>query len=159
MSTESKLCRVKAMLALGDELGTLRLVASFPRLPTEEKVLIQRAVAVLLSPGLYAEMGFRTDVCIQQALDAIRRLYKITVPTPDGPMFTFDSPHTTKRADGTVVGVTVPVDFPATLESGGLLYRFERQGYRVADGRPAGYYRADEGSELWLCDGQGYVAE
>lgn len=72
-------------------------------------------------------------------------------------LFTFDTPHRARRTDGTVVPVTVPAEFPPAVEADGLLFRFERHGYRVADGAPAGFYVADEGSTLWLCDGRGHV--
>jgi hypothetical protein len=74
----TKLQRVKNLMASGRELEALRLVAKFPRLPAEEGAVIRRAVAVLLSPELYTQMGFRKDVCVQQALDAIRRVYNLT---------------------------------------------------------------------------------
>lgn len=75
-------------------------------------------------------------------------------------MFTFHSPHTVKRLEpnGVVreVRVTIPAEFPPALLAEGLLYTFERYVWRTRDGAPAGYYQADDGSELWYCDGRAW---
>lgn len=70
-------------------------------------------------------------------------------------MFGFATPHQVRRSDGRPVAITIPVAFPPRILSDDLVYRFERQGYRQ-DGTPAGYYRADDGSDVWVCDGHVY---
>jgi hypothetical protein len=72
---KTKLAKVKELMSQGDELAALRIVSRFAKLPRAEKVAVQRAVATWLSPDLYLAMGYDLEVCRQQAVDAVRRLY------------------------------------------------------------------------------------
>ena len=66
-----------------------------------------------------------------------------------------------RRADGSVFRCTVPVDFPpAIIVDGDHWHELVGQGYRVADGKPAGLYQSvvDPREHVWFCDGKGYRA-
>jgi hypothetical protein len=62
------------------------------------------------------------------------------------------------RADGTVVSVTVPVDFPPVIEADGERFHFAGYGHCRQDGTPAGLYANDFNDELWFNEGKGYYA-
>jgi hypothetical protein len=59
-----------------------------------------------------------------------------------------------RTQNGRVVSCTVPVDWPPALLVGGETFRFEIDGSRVADRRPAALYGSDAGAWLWYCDGE-----
>lgn len=77
-------------------------------------------------------------------------------------MFTTELVHTVDRVehDGTIrkVKVSIPVDWPPVVVAAGERFRHVRQGYRLADGAPAGLYANDSNDELWYCEGRGYWA-
>lgn len=71
---ETKLAKVRALLAAGDEVGALRIVARFPRLGAEKEV-ITRGWAAYQYPAVYEELGFDPDALFRDAVDAIRTKY------------------------------------------------------------------------------------
>jgi len=73
---KTKLAKVKAALARGDEIGALRITAKFPRLG-EEKEIITRAWAAHQSPGLYRQMGKDPAELFRLGIEAIKRRYKL----------------------------------------------------------------------------------
>jgi hypothetical protein len=64
-----------------------------------------------------------------------------------------------RATDGRVVTCTVPVDWPPALLLGDESFRFEAEGYRAGDRRPAALYGSDAGSWLWYCDGEAFDAD
>jgi hypothetical protein len=73
---ESKLSRARALLAAGDEVGALRIVARFPRLGAEKEV-ITRGWAAQQNPDFYRALGFDPDELVRAAVAAIRQKYRI----------------------------------------------------------------------------------
>jgi hypothetical protein len=63
-----------------------------------------------------------------------------------------------RTTDGRLVTCTVPVDWPPALVVDDEWFRFEAEGYRVGDRRPAALYGSDAGSWLWYCDGKAFHA-
>jgi hypothetical protein len=61
-------------------------------------------------------------------------------------------------ADGRVICCTVPVDWPPALLIDDEEFRFEADGYRVQDRRPASLYVSDARSSLWYCEGEAFEA-
>lgn len=73
---ETKLSKLKAAMAAGDEVAALRIAAKFPRLG-EDKVDIQRAWAAHTSPDMYQDMGYDPAELFRRGIDAIRSRYGI----------------------------------------------------------------------------------
>jgi hypothetical protein len=74
--TESKLLKVRAMLAVGDEYGALRLVKSFPVLGPEKETIL-RGWCARQSPLFYKQLGYDPDALWRDAVAAVRAKYNI----------------------------------------------------------------------------------
>lgn len=73
---ETKLAKLKGLLASGDEIGALRIAAKFPALG-EHKERITRAWAAHTNRDTYAAMGQDPDALIADGIRAIRERYNI----------------------------------------------------------------------------------
>jgi hypothetical protein len=73
---ESKLSKVRALLAAGDETAALRIVARFPRLGAEKEV-ITRGWGAHQNPAFYRALGFDPAELVRGAITAIRAKYRI----------------------------------------------------------------------------------
>lgn len=73
---ETKLSKLKAALAAGDETGALRIAAKFPQLG-EHKEAITRAWNAVQSPDLYRQMGRDPVALVAAGIAAIRERYKL----------------------------------------------------------------------------------
>ena len=71
---ETKLSKVRALLAAGDETGALRIVARFPRLGAE-KAVITRGWDAHQNPDFYRALGSDPNELVRDAMIAIRRKY------------------------------------------------------------------------------------
>lgn len=73
---ETKLSRVRALMAAGDTRGALTIVAKFPRLG-EHKERITRAWAAATNPTFYTELGRDPAALVADGIAAIHERYKI----------------------------------------------------------------------------------
>jgi hypothetical protein len=64
-----------------------------------------------------------------------------------------------RASGGRVVRCTVPVEWPPALAVGDELFRFEVEGCRVRDRRPAALYGSDSGAWIWYCDGEAFEGD
>jgi hypothetical protein len=71
---ETKLSKVRALLAAGDETAALRIVARFPRLGAEKEV-ITRGWAAHQNPDFYTALGFDPAELVRLAIAAVREKY------------------------------------------------------------------------------------
>jgi hypothetical protein len=76
MDIEPKIAKVRALMAVGDEVGALRVVARFPRLG-DHRDRIQRGWAAYQSPAFYQSLGFDPAALFADAVAAIRERYGI----------------------------------------------------------------------------------
>lgn len=73
---ETKLAKLKQMMATGDHHGALKLAASWPRLG-DHKQPIERGWAALQNPATYEAMGYDASVLVANGLAAIRERYEL----------------------------------------------------------------------------------
>ena len=73
---ESKLSKVRALVAAGDEVAALRIVARFPRLGAEKQV-ITRGWNAHQNSEFYRTLGFDPAELVRGAIAAIRAKYGI----------------------------------------------------------------------------------
>ena len=73
---ESKLSRVRALLAAGDEVAALRIVARFPRFGAQKEV-ITRGWSAHQNPDFYRALDFDPAELIRDAITAIRAKYEL----------------------------------------------------------------------------------
>ncbi len=73
---QTKLAKLTAALAAGDQVSALRIAAKFPQLG-EHKEPITRAWAAYQSPQFYRELGHDPDDLFQTGIAAIRARYGI----------------------------------------------------------------------------------
>lgn len=77
---DTKIGRVRALMAAGDEVGALRLVVKFPRLGAE-KVVIERGWMAHTRPEFVREIGHDPDRLFADAVAAIRAKYGVEPAT------------------------------------------------------------------------------
>lgn len=82
---ETKLSKLKKLMAYGDHRAALRLAAGWPRLG-DHKEAITRGWAALSNPGFYRELGRDPEALVAAGLAAIRERYGLpdTVGMSDG---------------------------------------------------------------------------
>lgn len=73
---QTKLEKLKSLLANGDEVGALRIAARFPDLG-EHKEDITRGWAAHTCPKLYEQMGDNPQELFRLAITAIKQRYNI----------------------------------------------------------------------------------
>ena len=73
---QTKLSKLKAMMAAGDYHRALRLAAGWPRLG-HHKEAIQQGWAAMSNPGFYRQIGKDPDELSKVGLVAIRERYNI----------------------------------------------------------------------------------
>lgn len=79
---DTKLARLREMMARGDEIDALRMAARFPRLG-EHKERITRAWAAHTNPDTYRAMGHDPSALVADGIAAIRERYGMTGDTTD----------------------------------------------------------------------------
>ena len=78
---ETKLAKLKQMMADGDHRGALKLAASWGRLGKEKRD-IERGWAAYSNPEMYRSMGYDDDYLINAGLKALRTKYDIPLTDP-----------------------------------------------------------------------------
>lgn len=70
----TKISRVRDLMASGDEIGALRIVARFGRLGADAET-IRRGWNAWTSPAFYRELGLDPTALVRAAIAAIRARY------------------------------------------------------------------------------------